>query len=237
MTPPHDFPPPTFPPPDDRARRPDFPPRRDLPRPAGGAHRPRHHSTATEVCRRLAGRLSDDVLSVVQSQVFAGELEIARSSLLLNLQYEGVAITAEEADLIRVLLDDPLDAELAEVPVLAAPPAPAYRFSATAPADAPDPAGADQAIAVEAARLGGRRVRRAWREPITPNPAAVNPATWVYLVQVLPGADELRAHSAISAQLWVRRQEKWPVEVLVEGAPLPPYQAAAATAAHQVWAA
>jgi hypothetical protein len=31
-------------------------------------------------------------------------------------------------------------------------------------------------------------------------------------------------------------QEKWRLEVVVEGSLLPPYQAAALTAAHQVWA-
>ncbi|GAA3007814.1 hypothetical protein [Actinokineospora diospyrosa] len=192
------------------------------------------YATATEVCRRLSGRLTDDVVSVVQSQIFAGEEEMALASLLLNLQYEGVGITAEEAELIRALLDDPHDPELAEVAVVDAAPTPAYRFSPTGPADAPDPAGADRVIATEAATAGGRRVRRAWREPL---PDATNPATWVYLVQVVPGADELRTYSAISSRLWVTRQEKWPIEVVVEGRMLPAYQAAAVTAAHQIWAA
>ncbi|RLK60355.1 hypothetical protein [Actinokineospora cianjurensis] len=192
------------------------------------------HATATEVCRRLSGRLTDDVVSVVQSQFFAGEEEMARSSLLLNLQYEGVGITEEEADLIRRLLDDPHDPELAEVAVVATAPPPAYQFSPTGPADAPDPTGADRVIAGEAAGTGGRGVRRVWREPL---PDAANPATWVYLVQVPPGADELRAHNAISSRLWVSRQEKWPIEVVQEGRPLPPYQAAAVTAAQHVWAA
>ncbi|GAA3022251.1 hypothetical protein [Actinokineospora globicatena] len=192
------------------------------------------YATATEVCRRLSGRLTDDVVSVVQSQFFAGEREMALSALLLNLQYEGVGITEDEAELIRALLDDPHDPELGEVAVVATPPAPSYRFSPTGPADAPDPSGADRVIAGEAAVAGGRRVRRVWRDPL---PDAANPATWVYLVQVAPGADELRAHSAISSRLWVARQEKWPIEVVVEGRPLPPYQTAAVTAAHQVWAA
>lgn len=30
-------------------------------------------------------------------------------------------------------------------------------------------------------------------------------------------------------------QEKWPLEVVVEGRPLPPYQAAAVTVAPQIW--
>ncbi|GLZ37564.1 hypothetical protein [Actinokineospora sp. NBRC 105648] len=194
----------------------------------------KQYATATEVCRRLAGRLSDDVVSVVQSQIFAGEDELALSSLLLNLQYEGVAVTADEAEMIRTLLEDPQDPELAAVQVTAAVPPPAYRFTPTAPADAPDAGGADQVVIAESALVGGRRVRRAWREPL---PEAANPATWVYLVQVAPDVDELRAYSAISSQLWVHRQEKWPVEVVVEGRLLPPYQAAAVTAAHQIWSA
>ncbi|WP_026423466.1 hypothetical protein [Actinokineospora inagensis] len=192
------------------------------------------YTTAAEVCRRLAGRLSDDVIGVVQSQLFAGEDELARAALLLNLRHEGVGVTAEETELIRTLLDDPQDPELTELTAVDTAPPPAYRFSPTGPADAPDPSGADRVIAGEAAASGGRRVRRAWREPL---PEAANPATWVYLVQVVPGSDELRAHSAITSRLWVTRQEKWPVEVVVEGRLLPAYQAAAVTAAHQIWAA
>ncbi|SDC87629.1 hypothetical protein [Actinokineospora iranica] len=191
-----------------------------------------HFATATEVCRRLSGRLSDDVVSVVQSQFFAGETEIALSALLLNLHYEGVAVTGDEAALIRALLPDGED--LSGIPVADMPPPLAYRFSPTAPDDAPNPAAADEVVAAEAALLGARRVRRAWREPL---PEAANPPTWVYLVQVGAGVSELRAHNAITSRLWVRNQEKWPVEVVVEGTLLPPYQAAAVTAAQQIWAA
>lgn len=192
------------------------------------------YAAATEVARRLAGRLSDDVVAVVQAQYAAGEGELAVAALLLNLVAEGVAVTAREAGLIKSLVTDQADPGLADLAIADVAPPPAYRFSPTGPPEAPDPGPADQVLATEAPLVGARRVRRAWRDPL---PDAPNRPSWVYLVQVAPEVDELRAYRAISAQLWMRRQEKWPVEVIADGGLLPPYQAAAVTAARQIWAA
>lgn len=190
------------------------------------------YATISSVCARLAGRLSDDALGAVRDHYFAGEIELAESSLLLGLAYENVGITSEEHDLIRSTLEEDNE-DLDDVPVVETVPPLAYRFSPAGPADAPDPARADIVLSADAPRHGGRRLRRAWREPLE---GAQDEATWVYVLQVAPGTDELGAYAGLTSRLWVVLQEKWRLEVVVEGSLLPPYQAAALTAAHQVWA-
>jgi hypothetical protein len=192
------------------------------------------YATIVDLCARFAGRLSDNVLDAVRVHYFAGEEVIAESALLLGLAYEGVGITREEHDLIRSVLDDPDNPDLAAVPIVDEVPQPAYRFSPTGPPDTPNPTRADMLLSSEAPRHGGRRLRRAWREPIE---GAQDGATWVYVLQVAPGADPLRAYSGLSSRLGVVLQEKWQVEAVTEGGLLPPYQAAALTAAHQIWTA
>ncbi|OLF16199.1 hypothetical protein [Actinophytocola xanthii] len=190
------------------------------------------YATVVELCARFAGRLPDDVLDAVRSHYFGGEELIAESALLLGLAYDGVAITREEKELIRSVLDDPDNPDLDDIAVVEELPPPAYRFSPTGPADVPVPTRADAVLSEEAPRHGGRRLRRTWREPTGPDAAG---GTWLYVLQVAPGSDELRAYSALSSRLWVVLHEKWQVEVVTEGSLLPPYQAAALTAAHQVW--
>jgi hypothetical protein len=192
------------------------------------------YAAATAVCARLAGRLSDDALGAVRDHYHGGEPDMAESALLLGLSYEGVGITREEHDLIRSVLDDPDNPDLDDVPLVDEVPPPAYRFSPTGPAGAPDPSRADIVLSTDAPRHGGRRLRRAWREPLD---GASDGPTWVYVLQVAAGTDELSAYAGLTSRLWVVLQEKWRLEVVVEGSLLPPYQAAALTAAHQVWAA
>ncbi|SDX06413.1 hypothetical protein SAMN05216215_100792 [Saccharopolyspora shandongensis] len=192
------------------------------------------YAAVTDVCARLAGRLSDDTLGVVRDQYAAGESDLAESTLLLNLEGEGVGITREEQDLIRSALDDPGNPDLDDVPVIDAVPPLQYRFSPAGPADAPDPSRADIVLSTDAPRHGGHRLRRAWREPLAGAPDA---AAWVYVLQVAEGTDQLSAYAGLSSRLWVALKEKWPLEVVVEGKQLPQYQAAALTAAHQIWSA
>jgi hypothetical protein len=189
------------------------------------------YAAVTDVCARLAGRLSDDALRSVREDYSGGEPGLAEATLLLSLAYEGVGITREEHDLIRSTLDDPDNPYLADVPIVDAVPPLRYSFSPTGPAGAPDPSRADIVLSTDAPRHGGRRLRRAWREPLE---GAQDGAAWVYVLQVAAGTDELSAYAGLASRLWVVLQEKWPLEVVVEGRPLPPYQAAALTAAHQV---
>ncbi|MEV6232633.1 hypothetical protein AB0L88_32700 [Saccharopolyspora shandongensis] len=192
------------------------------------------YAAVTDVCARLAGRLSDDTLGVVRDQYAAGESDLAESTLLLNLEGEGVGITREEQDLIRSTLDDPGNPDLDDVPVIDAMPPLQYRFSPAGPAEAPDPSRADIVLSTDAPRHGGHRLRRAWREPLA---GAQDAAAWVYVLQVSEGTDQLSAYAGLSSRLWVALKEKWPLEVVVEGKQLPQYQAAALTAAHQIWSA
>jgi hypothetical protein len=136
------------------------------------------YANAECLCARMTGRLSDGMLRAVQIQFAAGEGQMAISDLLLNAEYQGVAITPEEVELCRGLLDDPAAPELLQVAVVDALPPPDYRFSPTAPAGVPAPAPVDEVITGLAAEVGGHDIRRAWR---TPGPAGPNPATWIYL--------------------------------------------------------
>ncbi|MPZ80366.1 MAG: hypothetical protein GEV28_08210 [Actinophytocola sp.] len=194
----------------------------------------RTYATIAGVCARLAGRLSDDIVGTVREHYYAGERELAESTLLLSLAYEGVGVTREEHDLIRGMLEDPDNPDLDDVAILDTAPPQLYRFVPAGPATAPDPSRADAVLSADAHRHGGRRLRRAWRDPLD---GAPNGPTWMYVLQVAAGTDELGAYSGLTSRLWVVLQEKWQLEVVVEGDLLPPYQAAALTAAHQVWTA
>lgn len=191
------------------------------------------YATLTEVCGWLAGRLSDTVLDAVRVYYYVGEDVMAESAMLLGLAMENVGITPMEREEIRSVLDDPDDPDLNDVPIIDQVPPLAYRFSPTGPATAADPHRADEVLAKEAPRHQGRRLHRTWRVPLN-DP---DNGTWLYVVQVPPGADVLRAYSGLSSQLNVTAKVIWPVEVVTEGALLPPYQAAALTAAHQLWSA
>ncbi|KJK46739.1 hypothetical protein UK23_22675 [Lentzea aerocolonigenes] len=190
------------------------------------------YATVTDLCARLAGRLEDDTLRSVREDYFGGEPAQAEATLLLSMAYENIGITAEERALIASTLDDPDSDDLAAVPGIDEVPPLAYRFTAQAPADAPDPGKADIVLSADAARHGGRRLRRVWREPLE---GAPDTAKWVYVLQVAEGANLLGAFAGLSGRLWVVLKETWPLEVLVEGKPLPPYQAAAVTVAPQIW--
>ncbi|WP_410813791.1 hypothetical protein [Micromonospora sp. 067-2] len=192
------------------------------------------YATVTEMCRRLAGRLSDDVLGTVRENYAAGEFDLADSTLLLSLAYYGVGVTVEEQALLRSFLGDPDGPDLAEVPIIADVPAPPYRFSPTGPEDAPDPTRADALLAADAPRRHGRVLHRAWRAPLDGAPDA---AAWSYVLQVAEGTDELSTYSGVMAQLWISLKQKWPVEVVADNSSRTPYQDAALAGASPVWRA
>jgi hypothetical protein len=182
------------------------------------------YAAVVDVCARLAGRLSDDVLDSIRVHYAVGESYLAEATLLLSLAHEGAGITDHERDLIRSMLDDPDNPELDDV--LAVDEVPQiHRFG---PGGTPDPR-ADALLAAEAPKHGGRSLHRAWREP-----HAGSPATWVYVVRVAPGTDELLAYSGLSSQLSVELRAPWLVEVVTEGRELLHYQAAALAAAVKV---
>ncbi|MFJ8958139.1 hypothetical protein ACIRG5_02065 [Lentzea sp. NPDC102401] len=188
------------------------------------------YATVTDLCARFAGRLEDDVLRSVREDYFGGEPAQAEAALLLTMAHENIGITQEEHDLVRSTLDDPHSSDLAAVRIIAAVPPVPYRFSPCGPADAPDPSRADRVLADEAARYGGRVLRRAWREPLA---GAPDVAKWTYLLEV-SDADVLGVFAGLSGRLWVTLREKWPLEVV--GTRLSPYQAAASLAP-RIWVA
>lgn len=187
------------------------------------------YAAVVDVCARLAGRLSDDVLDSIRVHYAVGEGYLAEATMLLSLVHEGAGITAEERDLIRRTLEDPghpeLDDVLAvdEVPLL-------YRFGPGGTPDRGADVRADALLAAEAPKHGGRPPLRAWREPLT---GAPGPATWVYVVRVAPGTDELLAYSGLSSRLTVELRAPWLVEVVTEGRDVSHYQAAALAAARK----
>ncbi|MEU3646030.1 hypothetical protein AB0E59_21780 [Lentzea sp. NPDC034063] len=190
------------------------------------------YATVIDVCARLAGRLADDVLGSVREDYYGGEPSQAEATLLLTLAYQNIGVTAQERELIASTVDEAGLADLAAVPHLDEVPPVAYRFSADAPAGAPDPSKADIVLTADAALHRVHRVRRAWREPLD---GAPDGAKWVYVLQTGADVNPLGVCSGLSGRLWVVLKEKWPLEVVVEGRALPPYQAAAVTVAPQIW--
>ncbi|MFE9745363.1 hypothetical protein ACFYOT_10695 [Saccharothrix saharensis] len=71
---------------------------------------------------------------------------------------------------------------------------------------------ADVLLSTDARDHGGRRLRRAWREPVEGAPDGV---TWAYVLQVAEGTDELKAYSGPASWLWVVLREKYALEVVV----------------------
>ncbi|MEV6236153.1 hypothetical protein [Lentzea sp. NPDC051838] len=189
------------------------------------------YAAITDLCARLAGRLTDDTLRAIREDYSAGESYQAEATLLLTTGYEKIGMTREEHDLVESTVDERNHADLAAVPIVDDVPL-RYRFSGRGPANAPEPHEVDAVLAAHAAVVGGRRLRRAWREPL---PGAPDGAKWVYVLQVSEGTDLLSAFAALSGRLWVTIQDKSPIEVVVEGKPLPPYQAALVTIAPQIW--
>ncbi|MDT7785736.1 MAG: hypothetical protein QOF58_4155 [Pseudonocardiales bacterium] len=189
------------------------------------------YAVITDLCARLAGRMADDTLRGIREDYSAGEPVQAEAALLLTMGYENIGITKEEHDVIESVVDDQNRADLAAVPIIDEVPL-WYRFSGRGPAGAPDPGEVDAQLSANAALVGGRRLRRAWRDPL---PGAPDGAGWVYVLQVSADVDQLSAFASLSSRLWVALQDKSPMEVVVEGRQLPPYQAAAVTVAPRIW--
>jgi hypothetical protein len=192
------------------------------------------YAAVTEVCARLAGRLPDSTLGAVRGLYAGGEWGMGDDALLLSLAYDHIGVTSEERDLIRSFLWDPDNPDLHDVPIVDHAPPVSYRFTPTGPAGAPDPGRVDSFLATDAPRRHALTLHRCWRSPLDGAPEA---ATWLYVLRVTDGTDELKAHSGVTSKLWTQFELKWPVEVLAEGAPVLTYQAAALAGAQLIWAA
>lgn len=115
------------------------------------------YAAVVDVCARLAGRLSDDVLDSIRVNYAVGEGYLAEATLLLSLVHEGVGITTGERELIRSILEDADNPELDDVLTVDEAPL-LYRFG---PGGTPGPpsrrpgvrGGAEARRPVAAARL------------------------------------------------------------------------------------
>jgi hypothetical protein len=178
--------------------------------------------SAVTLLRRLAGRVPDEYLQVFRGYLAAAEparLGTALSGYLVDRQ---VPLTADERRLLDEVAGPGVSSRL---PELTTDP-PAYRFTP----DGPDPGTALGWLVSVAPRTPGvRRVAAAYRQPA--EPAAIPLATWVYLVEVVPGADVAR----LQADLRVGDPPRGVVEVYATGEPLPPYHVEALEGAREVW--
>lgn len=177
------------------------------------------YRVVTDICARLAGRLSDNQRGSVREFYSVGEWELAEAALLLGLAYEGVSITHKEKEQIRSILHHPDNPDLDDVPIVHEVPPLLYRFSSIGSPAAPDPSQTDMILSMNAWRHGGLRLYRSWREPL--EEGAQN-GIWVYLLQVKADTDELSVYSGLLSSLHVKLREMG--LKIVEGVPFLPYQ-------------
>ncbi|KAA2267169.1 hypothetical protein F0L68_01175 [Solihabitans fulvus] len=198
-----------------------------------------YESRAVTLLRGLAGRLGDGTLRTLWSFLGAGELVLLEDALFGSLDSESGALDPGELDLLRAMLDDEADPRLSGIRLLAPDEQrPAYRFTDAAEDAAAEPNPIADEVAVELAsrRPEVRRVVRALRLPA--NAAASAPVTWVYVVQAAPGSYVPHALAGIPSGFLVKGlRSRYPVEPVVQGEDLPPYQAAALAAGRRLWPA
>lgn len=179
-------------------------------------------AAAVALLRQLAGRVPDEYLRVFRGYLAAAEWKPLRTALSGYLTGERVALTADERRLLDAVAGPGPGAAL---PELTRDP-PAYRFTP----DGPDPGPARTWLESVVPRMRSvRRVVAAYRQP--GDSAALPLATWVYLVEVDPGADVAR----LQGDLRVGDPSRGVVEVFAAGEPLPAYHARALRAGRVVW--
>lgn len=177
---------------------------------------------AVTFLRGLAGRVPDEYLQAFRDYLAAAEWDSLVTGLSGFLVDNGIALTAVE----RRLLDEVAGPDAgASLPEPATDP-PTYRFTPDGPPSSPAEAWLESVVP----RVPGvRRVVAAYRRP--GSPSALPLATWVYLVEVDPGANVAR----LQADLRVGAPSRGVVEVFAAGEPLPDYHAEALRAARAVW--
>lgn len=180
-------------------------------------------AAAVALLRQLAGRIPDEYLQVFRGYLAALEWDLLANSLTGYLAGERVALTEAERHLLDRVAGPGAAARVLEPD--GEPPA--YRFTA----DGPEPADAERWLVGAVSSLRSvRRLVGAYRRPA--DEAAVPLETWVYLVELDPGADVAHTQS----QLRVGNPHRGVVEVYAVGEELPPYHAAALAAARHIWA-
>lgn len=180
-------------------------------------------AAAVALLRGLAGRVPDEYLRVFRGYLASAEWKPLRTALSGYLTGERVPLTADERRLLDQVVGPGPGAALPELTTRP----PTYRFSP----DGPDPGPARTWLESVVPRVPSvRRVVAAYRQPA--GPGAQPLATWVYLVEVDPGADVAR----LQGDLRVGDPSRGVVEVFATGDPLPAYHASALRAGRVVWA-
>ncbi|MFF3856064.1 hypothetical protein [Micromonospora sp. NPDC002575] len=200
-----------------------------------------------ELLLRLAGRVSDVVVTGARQRLSEGRVEDVARALRAAVGSGRLTVDAAEAALLADALpdvDDPAPSGAARVAAL-----PAYAFApllpgasaavpvvldltATAAVDGgPDAA----AVAAAATTPGAVGLWRAWRAPNATNPGRPVP---VYLLETTaaPG-DRPGVAAAVQGVLWAAGVEHPQVEVYGPATALPPYQRLARGRSALLWAA
>lgn len=190
------------------------------------------YSKAIRLFRSLTGRIPDHYLSVAYGFIH-NEDAMAVQAVVLGLDSDGIGVTTVEWFLVRDLLEvgDLQDCEL-RLSLVESPPPLAYSFTPDAPEDIPEPSAADRLMTTSVAGRGVTAVRRVYRSP---KPAAVNPASWLYLVETEAGVEEAKLSDYLSSRLWHELKETHLVEAYPAGAVLPTYHSAALAASKRLW--
>lgn len=179
-------------------------------------------AAAVELLRRLAGRIPDDTLRTLREQLAAWMWDWLTGSLVGCLTDARIALDDSERALLDQIAGPGAAGKIPETDIEF----PAYRFSS----EGPEPAEEEKWLVRTVSSLPvGRRLSAAYRRPA--NEAALPVATWVYLVEVDPGADI--AH--LQSQLVLGDATHGVVEVYPSSKTLPPYHVEALHAARAVW--
>jgi hypothetical protein len=204
--------------------------------------------TDHDLLLRLAGRVPDDGLAVMRTCLADGEEDDLARLLVTAAGTGRLALTADEADLIRAAAAaHGLAAEAVDrAPRLPELPFPRYRFTAGDGCGPGTPAvadhktaadqhktgtGSDSAVAVEAAgRVGG--LRALWRVCRHSGGGRVR----LHLGEAGSDADVVELVAEMQHSL-AEAGHRPLVEIFAEGAELPPYHQAALAAAELVWTA
>ncbi|MFG1849482.1 hypothetical protein [Micromonospora carbonacea] len=200
-----------------------------------------------ELLLRLAGRVSDVVVTGARQRLAEGRVEDVARALRAAVGAGRLTVDAAEAALLAAVLpdgDDPAPPSAGRAAAL-----PAYAFApllpgasaavpvvldltATAAADGgPDAA----AVAAATAVPGAVGLWRAWRAPNATNPGRPAP---VYLLETTADPEERPSiAAAVQGALWSAGVEHPQVEVYGPATALPPYQRLARGRSALLWAA
>lgn len=197
------------------------------------------------VLLRLAGKVSDDLISRARTWLADGNTADVAQAVSFAVRAQDVPLVQEDVALLsEVLAAAGADASaLAQARIAELDPAPPYGFGPTPP-DVATSAGADgtptdevdrAAVDAASAEAGLRGVWRAWRSPAGGSPWP--PPRRVYLIETDTGADLAALTGRLQQRLAAAGEINPQVETFPLGADLPTYQRLARAYGQLIWAA